>query len=185
MADPGFFPFPEITTDRLLLRRMSLSDAPRLFSLRADKTVMAYIDRELMKSQQEAETLLQQIDELYNKGEGLLWVITEQREPEKLIGTIGYWHILKAHYRAELGYILDPAYWRKGIMTEAVQAIIPYAFGPMQMHSIEARINPDNQASAALLEKNGFVREAYYKEDYFFRGQFMDTAVYSLLVPRN
>jgi ribosomal-protein-alanine N-acetyltransferase len=51
----------------------------------------------------------------------------------------------------------------------------------MQLHSIEAHINPANAPSAALLEKKGFIREAYFKEDYFFRGQFFDSAVYSLL----
>jgi len=51
----------------------------------------------------------------------------------------------------------------------------------MQLHSIEAHINPANAASAAILESTGYVREAYFKEDYFFKGKFLDTAIYSLL----
>jgi ribosomal-protein-alanine N-acetyltransferase len=51
----------------------------------------------------------------------------------------------------------------------------------MKLHSIEAHVNPNNIASIKLLEKNGFIREAYFKEDYFYDGKFLDTAVYSLL----
>jgi ribosomal-protein-alanine N-acetyltransferase len=51
----------------------------------------------------------------------------------------------------------------------------------MNLHSIEANINPENIASRKLLEKTGFVREAYFKENYFFNGKFIDSEIYSLL----
>ena len=181
MADPGFFPFPEIKTSRLLLRRVTLADSPEILFLRSDDSVMKYIDREKTKTLEEAEAFIQQIIDLYDKNEALMWAISLLERPEKLLGTIGYWRMQKAHFRAELGYVLDPAQWNKGIMKEAIQCVIEYAFGPMQLHSIEARINPDNLASAAVLEKSGFIREAYFREDYCFRGKFIDTAVYSLV----
>jgi len=77
--------------------------------------------------------------------------------------------------------MLDPDFWGKGIMKEALLAAIDFGFNQMNLHSIEAHINPDNTASGMLLEKVGFVREAYFKEDFFFRGEFIDTAIYSLL----
>jgi ribosomal-protein-alanine N-acetyltransferase len=51
----------------------------------------------------------------------------------------------------------------------------------MKLHSVEANVNPSNASSIGLLEKCGFVREAYYRENYFYNGRFMDSAVYSLL----
>ena len=51
----------------------------------------------------------------------------------------------------------------------------------MQLHSLEAKINPSNSASAMLLEKNNFIKEAHFKEDCFWEGEFSDTVVYSLL----
>ncbi len=51
----------------------------------------------------------------------------------------------------------------------------------MNLHSIEANVNPGNTASIKLLEKNNFTREAYFKENYFYDGKFLDTAIYSLL----
>ena len=181
MAQPGFSPFPEIRTNRLLLRRVALTDAPEILFLRSDDSVLQYIDREKAKTIEEAETFIQSIIDMHEKEEALMWVICLLEEPGKLVGTIGFWHMLKEHYRAEVGYVLHPDHWNKGIMKEAMQAVINYAFGPMQLHSIEARINPDNIASAAVLEKTGYIREAYFKEDYCFRGKFMDTAVYSLV----
>ena len=89
--------------------------------------------------------------------------------------------MLKEHYRAEIGYVLDPAYWRKGIMKETILRTLDYGFSTLGLHSVEARINPHNIASASVLESTGFVREAYFKEDFFHRGKFEDTAVYSRL----
>ena len=181
MADPGFFPFPEIKTPRLLLRCVTLADAPEIFFLRSDDSVMKYIDREKTKTLEEAEIFIQHIIDMYNRNEALMWGISLLEEPAKLIGTIGFWRMQKEHYRAELGYILHPGQWNKGIMKEAIHTVTKYAFGLMELHSIEARINTGNMASAAVLERSGFVREAYFKEDFYFRGKFIDTAVYSLV----
>ncbi len=181
MDDPGFSLFPVIQTTRLLLRPIILEDAPVLFDLRSNELVMRFISREMMITVQEAEELINSITGMYEKNEALLWVICLPLEPEKLIGTIGFWHIQKEHQRAEIGYILDPTHWNKGIMKEALRTVCRYGFVSMQLHSIEARIDPYNIASAALLESTGFSREAYFKENYYFRGTYKDTAVYSLL----
>jgi ribosomal-protein-alanine N-acetyltransferase len=66
-------------------------------------------------------------------------------------------------------------------MKEALIKVIDYGFNEMKLHSIEAHINPENAASAAILEATGFVREAYFKEDFFYKGEFSDTAIYSKL----
>ena len=53
----------------------------------------------------------------------------------------------------------------------------------MKLHSIEAIIDPENKASAVVLEKNSFVKEAHLKENEFYEGRFLDTVIYSLLNP--
>ena len=109
------------------------------------------------------------------------WAITLKENPATLIGTIGYWRIIPEHYRAEIGYMLHPSCWGKGIMKEALNAVIKYAFEKMKLHSIEANINPDNIPSAALLESCGFIKEAFHKENYYFDGVFYDSIIYSRL----
>jgi ribosomal-protein-alanine N-acetyltransferase len=78
---------------------------------------------------------------------------------------------------------LQPQQQQKGIMLEAMVAALDYGFSLMRLHSVVANVNPANEASKKLLEKNNFVKEAYFKEDYFFDGRFLDSAVYSLLTP--
>ena len=174
-------PFPVIKTERLLLRSLEISDAPEILFLRSDETVMQYIDRERIKSPEDAEQFIQKLKDGVETNENILWVICLKDEPNTLIGNIGYWRFQLPHYRAEVGYMLHPDHWNKGIMKEALEAVIVYGFDTIKLHSIEARITPENIASGKLLEKTGFTREAYFKEDYFYNGRFIDTAVYSLL----
>ena len=182
MLEPNFSPFPEIQTARLLLRRIIKTDAPEILSMRSDDNVMKYIDREKAKTIEDAEAWIQMVNDVVDNNNGINWAISLLDQPQTQIGTIGFWRIIKQHYRAEVGYMLAPAYWRKGITKEALLAVIDHGFNNMQLHSIEAHINPGNAASAALLENTGFVREAYFKEDFYFRGSFIDTAIYSLLI---
>jgi ribosomal-protein-alanine N-acetyltransferase len=116
------------------------------------------------------------------KNEGITWGIALKNH-NVLIGTIGYWKIVKEHYRAEIGYLLHPEYQGKGLMQEAMSAVIDYGFNTMQLHSLEANVNPGNADSIKLLEKNNFLREAWFRENYFYNGKFIDSFIYSLLTP--
>jgi len=177
----NFSPFPEIKTKRLLLRRMTDADAPALLFMRSDEKVMQFIGREKTKSIEEATAFVQKINASVDANESIMWAITLKDEPATMIGTICYWNILKDHFRAEVGYMLHPDFWGKGIMKEALQATIDFGFNEIKLHSIEGHINPQNAVSGIVLEKCGFVREAYFKENFYFKGKFSDSAVYSLL----
>lgn len=181
MLQPNFNPFPELTTGRLLLRRLTMEDAPEIFFLRSDPTILQYLSKEPASNMKEAEDFITLINTNIDNNEAILWAIVLKEYPKKTIGTICFWRMLKEHYRAELGYVLNPEYWNKGIMTESIRRILDYGFTILGLHSVEARINPDNIASASVLESTGFTREAYFKEDFFHRGKFEDTAVYSLV----
>jgi [ribosomal protein S5]-alanine N-acetyltransferase len=181
MLEPNFTPFPQLNTGRLLIRKITHADAPALLQLRSSETVMQYIDKERMKTLEEVITLIDHIEQEAMKGDGITWAVCMKEQPETLIGSIGLWRIIRQHFRAEIGYMLHPDFWGKGITKEALLAVIDFGFSQIKLHSIEAHINPENAASAALLESTGFVREAYFKEDFFFRGTFRDSAIYSLL----
>lgn len=185
MLSISFSPFPVIETERLLLRCITLDDAPQLFLLRSDPEIMKYLDREPHRFVEETVTFIKEkiLDSLH-KNEGILWVIALKNDPEKIIGTTGFWRIDFDNYRAEIGYMLHSAYWRKGYMREAVLASIKWVFENTAVHSIEANINPENEASADLLKKTGFKQEAYFKENYYFNGVFKDSIIYSLIKPK-
>ena len=182
MLETNFKPFPVLESSRLLLRQVSAADKNEVFSLRADPRVMKYIDRPIAGSMEDALELIQKIDDGLINNNGITWAIT-LKGSQQLVGTIGYWRIDKEHYRAEIGYLLHPDLQRKGITQEAITVILNYGFEIMKLHSVEANVNPGNEASIKLLEKNNFKREAYFKENYFYQGRFLDSAIYSLLTP--
>jgi ribosomal-protein-alanine N-acetyltransferase len=182
MLNTNFNPFPQLSTDRLRLRQVNKEDANEIFILRSDERVMKFIDRPRAKSIDDALQLIQKINDALSNNDGINWAITLKSDL-KLIGTIGYWRIIKENYRAEIGYLLHPDYHKKGIMQEVFTTVIDYGFTTMKLHSIEANVNPDNAASIKLLERNKFTREAYMKENLFYDGKFLDSAIYSLLNP--
>jgi ribosomal-protein-alanine N-acetyltransferase len=182
MLAPNFTPFPTLTTDRLVLRKITLEDAPELFFQRTDERVMKYIERPRPTDIKDTLEFINKITDLEKNNDLITWGITLKNEP-KLIGTVCFLNIKKENYRSELGYALHPDFHNKGIMNEVLSVVIKYGFEQMKLHSIEANINPANIASQKLLEKNGFVREAYFKENFFWQGKFLDSAIYSLLAP--
>jgi ribosomal-protein-alanine N-acetyltransferase len=183
MLNPNFTPFPTLTTDRLILRKITLEDAPELFFMRTDDRIMKYIERPRPKDINDTIVFINSINEKEKNNDLVTWGIALKHDP-KLIGTICYLNIEKENYRSEIGYALHPDHWGKGVMHEVLEVVINYGFNVMKLHSIGANINPENIGSQKLLEKNGFVREAYFKENFFWQGEFLDSAVYSLLNPK-
>ena len=177
-----FNPFPILYTDRLILRQISTDDVNEIISLRSNKDAMKYIDRPLIESTEAALQLIQKIMEGINNNDAITWAIALQ-DDSRLIGTIGFWRIDKDNHRAEIGYMLHPDHQKKGIMQEALSVVLHYGFETLHLHSAEADVNPANEASKKLLEKNKFVQEAYFRENFYYNGVFMDSAIFSLLAP--
>jgi [ribosomal protein S5]-alanine N-acetyltransferase len=160
MPELKFDPFPVLETERLMLRKISIDDAEDMFHLRTNEDAMKYINKPKLLSIDDAKEIINKM----NDSERIQWGIALKNE-NKIIGTIGYHRIEKEHYRAEIGYMLDPDYWST----------------KMKLHSIEAIINPGNTISRKILQKFNFIKEAYFKESYFFEGRFLDSEVYSLV----
>lgn len=180
--DDIFSVFPILETERLLLAEFEKSDAEELFKIRSDERVLKFLDRDSHKSVEESELMIEGMIKSYKSKEGINWIIRETNSPD-VVGYIGYWRIIRNNVRAEIGYAMKPEYWGKGYMQEALTKVIDFGFNEFCLHSIEANVNPDNASSIKLLEKCGFKREAYFKEDYFYNGEFLDSAIYSLLEP--
>ncbi len=182
MLTVHFNPFPLLSANRLSLRQISEEDAEEIFLLRSNNKVMQFLDRPLAQSLQDAFKLIKKINDDLINNDGITWAITLDNQ-SKLIGTIGYWKITKEHSRAEIGYLLHPDFQGKGLMQEALSKVLDYGFCNMKLHSIEANVNPDNSSSIKLLERNNFMREAYFKESFYYDGKFLDSVIYSLLNP--
>ncbi|WP_309641721.1 GNAT family protein [Flavobacterium sp.] len=180
MLTINFNPFPDIETPRLLLRRLDKNDAEQIIVIRGDAENMRFIPRPLVTNIEQALEHYAMIDAKIVSNEGINWAITLKGNP-KLLGIIGHYRIQPEHYRSEIGYMLAPEFHGKGIVTEAIHAALIYGFEVMNLHSVEAIIDPDNIASERVLQKNGFVKEAHILENEYFDGKFIDTVIYSLL----
>lgn len=177
----NFNPFPLLETSRMKLHALSVADhAEGMYLLRSNTEAMKYIGKPLLDSVAEAREII----DLYNRNLreciGITWGISLKSTPG-LIGSIGFHKLDIFNHRAEIGYILLPDYWNKGLMTEAIAKVLDYGFNGMNLHSIEARINPENELSRKILLKHDFVKEGYFKESYYEDRKYLDTEVYSLL----
>jgi len=181
----NFTQFPVLETERLILREHSLSDADALYSMRTDEKIMKYIDRERPEDVHAVKTVITRFNEGFENGNNLAWVIALKEKPAQMIGTIGYWQTDYANHRAEIGYMLHPDFWRQGIISEALQKTIDFGFGQMNLHTIKANINIGNDASRQILLKHGFIKEALFRQDYYFRGKFLDSEIYGLINPNH
>jgi ribosomal-protein-alanine N-acetyltransferase len=180
MLSINFTPFPNLETERLYLRRVDKNDASPILELRSNVETMKYIPRPLLKSTEDALDHIAMIDAKIENSEGINWAITLKND-SKLIGIIGFYRIKPEHFRAEIGYMLLPAFSGNGIISEAINEVMNYGFNEMHLHSVEAIIDPNNLGSAKVLQKNGFIKEAHLKENEFYEGRFLDNVIYSRL----
>ena len=180
MLTINFYPFPNLESDRLLLRRLNNDDVNEVLELRGNPENMKYVPRPLITSKEDSLVHIALIDDKIVNNIGINWAITLKESP-KMIGIIGHYKIHLENYRSEIGYMILPEYHGKGIVTEAVKLVLKYGFEQLQLHSIEAIIDPENGASEKVLQKNGFVKEAHLIENEFYDGKFLDTVIYSLL----
>lgn len=180
MLTINFHPFKNLETERLLLRRVSSDDVNEILELRGNPITMKFIPKPLVTNSAEALEHFKLIDNKIVNNEGINWAITLKGN-SKLIGIIGHYRIKPENYRCEIGYMILPQYNGQGITTEAIKVVLEYGFDDLQMHSIEAIIDPENYASERVLQKNGFLKEAHFLENEFYNGTFRDTVIYSLL----
>ncbi len=180
MQEKILFPktFPELKTERLVLRMIHDADAETFFRLYADVRVMQQRGEPVFENRSQAEKLIFNWRKLFADENGLRWGIVF-RSTGKLIGSVGFKKIMHQHLRADMGYELDPDWWNRGIMTEAVKTVSDYGLDEMKLHSIEANITPEHVASRRVLEKLGYKLEAHYRENYFYEG-WWDSAIWSL-----
>ncbi len=183
MLELNFLPFPTLETEGLILRKVTMADSQDVLTLRSNIEAMRYIGKPVSATLDEARDLISRIQDGLENNTAIGWAISLKNNPQ-LIGTIGFHQIDKQHYRAEIGYMLLPQFWNKGLMSEAIQKVLDYGFNTMKLHSIQANIDPNNKVSAAILKKYNFVSEAYFKENFFFNGKFMDSEIFSLLNKR-
>lgn len=156
MLNNSFNIYPELFTERLVLRQMKRTDANEIRLLRSDESVNEFIGRSGTISIDEAKEFIDKIEKSLNKKESFYWAIT-LKGSDKLIGTSCLYNLSFDKELAELGYELLPAFQGKGIMQESVSAIIQFAFEKLNVKILTALPEAGNKRSISLLLKNNFL----------------------------
>ncbi len=152
----SFEPFPQLTTERLLLRAPQVEDALAVLYLRSDPTINQYVQRSKPKDLIDAINFLANIKQGWQEANHIYWAIQLKDNPD-MIGSICLWHFSDLGDQAEVGYDLSVAYQGQGIMKEALEVVINFGFITLKLTSILAFTHRANQASKRLLERQGFV----------------------------
>ena len=162
MNKMNFTPFPTLTTEYLTIRQITSEDLDEFFILKSDLRLLKHYDAKA-KNYEEARQFLYKVNDAIIKNEWIIWGIT-LKSNSKLIGSICFWNISKELSRAEIGYDLMYDQQGRGIMQEAIIAVINYGFQHMKLQSIEALPSPSNTKSIKLLERNHFIKDSNFTE---------------------
>ena len=155
--------FPDITTKRLVLRKLNLDDLEHIFKLRSSKEVTKYIARPLYENIDEAKTFIKDRFKDIDSNTSIVWTI---RFKDSLIpiGTICLWNFSDDKKTAEVGYDMLPEFQGKGYMNETIKNVINFGFNKLKLTAIEAYTSKVNNASIKLLKKNHFILQKDRKD---------------------
>ena len=116
----------------------------------------------------------------YRSGDFFDWSVI-YRENNKMIGTCGFTRINTDSNSAEIGYVLNPDYWGRGIAAEAVRRVMRFGFDELSLHRIEAKYMIDNIQSRRVMEKVGMTYEGVNRDSMFVRGNYVSVGVCAIL----
>ena len=180
MIHINILPFPNLQSERLSFREINENDFPEVMELRGNADNMKFIPRPLVTNEADALAHITMILDKRKENDAINWVITE-KDSDSLIGIIGFFRTQHENFRSELGYMILPQHHGKGYVTEAIATVLSFGFNTLNLHSVNAIIDPNNFASEKVLQKNRFRKEAHFVQDFFWNNEFLDSAHYGLL----
>jgi [ribosomal protein S5]-alanine N-acetyltransferase len=171
-----------LETERLYLRELTPATYTHLFRTCGEQEIKAYLGLESTDELREAKKRYK---------EGMTTYFTTFRhfhlldkENEQVIGRCDFHTWVPSHKRAEVGYAMtSKAHKNKGLMTEALRAVLTFGFEHMDLYRVEALVSPKNTPSLQLLKRYGFTKEGLLRNHYMVDGVLEDSLIFSLLKP--
>ena len=171
---------PRLETSRLILRAVSLDDAADMHEYASDPRVTDFTAFPKHESLEETRNIIKNhflSKPSQSKPESFAIVF---KENNKMIGTCDFWPV-QGEGCFEMGYALNSNYWNQGIMSEAGQAVLDFAFENYGVRRMELCHLENNLASQKVALKLGFVYEGKKRKALKFRRTFKDLLIYGLL----
>ena len=175
-----FSHLPELTTERLTLRKMLVADTSDMYEYASRPDVTTYLTWQPHPDRDYTREYLQYLGGRYNAGMFYDWAVIY--EPDcKMIGTCGFTSFKCSSDSAEVGYVLNPEYWGRGIAVEALERVLAFGFEDMGLHRIEARFMDGNDRSRRVMEKVGMTFEGTLREGMLVKGNYVSVGICSIL----
>jgi ribosomal-protein-alanine N-acetyltransferase len=171
--DPLFDRFPNIETERFHLRRLTVADAPYLFHILSNPEVAKFSGRQPLQRMNEAVEVLRDIGLDFATRRASRWGVSIG-EKGRVIATVGLHAWDRYHRHISIGFDVAQDRWGEGIASEAVGAVIEFAFDQLGLHRVEADVISNNASCLTVLNRLGFEREGRQKERLFLDGAYHD-----------
>jgi [ribosomal protein S5]-alanine N-acetyltransferase len=178
MARPPL-PHPILKTPRLHLRQFRDDDTDAMHKCLADSDAMRFWNHPVHTKRIETERAVRRFTEC-TPSYYRFWAVADA-QTDRCLGLINYHDGHSRSKRVSIGYVIEPASWRKGFATEAVSAMLDFCFGELGLHRLQAFIHPDNAASLRLIEKLGFRREGLLRDNLRVGEEWRDDVLYALI----
>jgi ribosomal-protein-alanine N-acetyltransferase len=183
-----FSVFPFIQTERLSLRQITVNDSEDLYNFYRDPNFFQYLDWDGPSSVEESAMMINSWNQDFELKKLIPWGISS-RNDNRLIGTIMFMPIRGTfqdlpRFPLTISYDLQSDFWNKGIMTEALKAVLDFSKKKIQPHRVQAEVHSENTASLKVLKKLGFQEEGLLKHYLMHEvsKSFLNVVMLSLLV---
>jgi RimJ/RimL family protein N-acetyltransferase len=170
-----------LTTPRLLLREFQEDDWRATHPYESDPEVVRYLSYGVRTPEESRDRVLQSMALARETLRHVYDLAVVRREDHRLIGRCGLRITDPGLREATLWYVLDRSLWGRGYIPEAAQAVVDFGFGTLGLRRLWADCDPRNPASSRVMEKLGMRREAHFRENVFYQGEWCDTLIYALL----
>lgn len=175
-----FSNLPTMRTERLEIRPVRMSDANDLYEYSSDPEVARHVLWDAHTSIHQTRGYIRYLLRQYRSAAPSTFVIV-LRGSGKVIGTIGFMWLQTENRAAEVGYSLSRAYWNRGLMTEALRAVLEFGFTKLNLNRIEAQHESDNPASGRVMMKAGMRHEGKLRQRLYNKGRYTDVELYAIL----
>jgi [ribosomal protein S5]-alanine N-acetyltransferase len=170
---------PTLETKRLILRDVQISDAEGIYAYSSNPIFYRSMGHKIPQSVEETREKIEKSLSLSHKMPHN-WIVVLKSD-NKVIGDCGFNVYRPDNRRAEVNYAIDPAFWNRGLATEAVLRIIRFGFEDLHLNRIQAICHPDNQSSQRVIQKAGMTCEGLLRDYIWFEEGPLDMKMHSIL----
>lgn len=172
---------PELATKRLLLREFVMTDFADVFAYESDPEVVQYVSYGPYSEEECRKDLSWHIAHQQDPQRRFYYMAMGLASENRVIGFCGLKFREGYRLEAELSYAMNRHYWGQGYMSEAVEAIVNYAFTSLRVHRVFGGCCPENIGSARVMQKIGMKQEGHLRENAHFKGRWWDTLIFGVL----